>query len=253
MTVAGVTSSTISVQWASVPCIHQNGDIRGYSVQYKVMGSGNTQTMNVTGGGTTQTTISGLTPSTDYSIQVAAVNSAGTGVYSNPVLQRTSMSYSFPLLFCVFRDISPAPSPPTDVRAVQNGPTSIIVTWSPSTGATGYRIQYDSTGGHNGSDIIDGNDTASLLLTGLENGQTYTISVVATFQDLSSNAIQIEVILSKIHTDIFSNDFILHLYSSPSSRTGVSEGEFHNSQFHLPLLECCQWQGGQLGGDVETH
>ena len=30
--------------------------------------------------------ISGLTPSTNYSIEVAAVNSAGTGVYSDPLI-----------------------------------------------------------------------------------------------------------------------------------------------------------------------
>ena len=83
VTVTGVTSSTISVQWGSVPCIHQNGDITGYSVQYEVMGSGNTQTMNVTGAGVTEATLSNLTPSTTYSVQVAAVNSAGTGVFSN--------------------------------------------------------------------------------------------------------------------------------------------------------------------------
>ena len=139
------------------------------------------------------------------------------------------------------------------MKAVQNGPTSVLVSWSPSIGATDYRIQYDSTGGHSGSETIDGINTASLSLTGLENGQTYTISVVAIYQDLFSNAIQIEVILSKLHIDIFSNDIILRLYSSPSSRTGVGEGELHNSQLHLPLLECCQWQGGQLGSGVETH
>ena len=35
------------------------------------------------------TTISGLTPSTNYSIEVAAVNSAGTGVYSAAVISET--------------------------------------------------------------------------------------------------------------------------------------------------------------------
>ena len=92
VTVTGVTSSTISVQWGSVPCIHQNGDITGYSVQYEVMGSGNTQTMPVSGAATTQTTISGLTPSTNYSVQVAAESTGGIGVYSNPVYEHTNMS-----------------------------------------------------------------------------------------------------------------------------------------------------------------
>ena len=89
------------------------------------------------------------------------------------------------------------------MTAVQNGPTSIRVFWGPSTGATGYRIQYDSTGGHSGSETIDGSDTVSWSLTGLQNGQTYTISVVATYEDLSSNAIQVEIILSKIDISLF--------------------------------------------------
>ena len=89
VTTSNPSSSTISVQWGSVPCIHQNGDITGYSVQYEVMGSGDTQTMPVSGAATTQTTISGLTPSTTYSIEVAAVNNAGTGVYGDPTNQLT--------------------------------------------------------------------------------------------------------------------------------------------------------------------
>ena len=89
VTVTDVNSSSITVQWGSVPCIHQNGVITGYSVQYRVEGSGNTETMTVNGASTTQTTISGLNPSTTYSIQVAAVNSAGTGVYSDPETAET--------------------------------------------------------------------------------------------------------------------------------------------------------------------
>ena len=81
---SGVTSSSITVQWGAVDCIHHNGDITGYSVRYGVQGSGSTQIINVSGGDTRQTTISGLNPSTTYSIQVVAVNSAGTGVYSDP-------------------------------------------------------------------------------------------------------------------------------------------------------------------------
>ncbi|CAI8028414.1 Receptor-type tyrosine-protein phosphatase S, partial [Geodia barretti] len=82
VTVTDVTSSTITVQWGEVPCIHQNGAITGYSVQYGVMGSGSTQIVTVDGATMTETTIENLTPSTTYSIEVAAVNNAGTGVYS---------------------------------------------------------------------------------------------------------------------------------------------------------------------------
>ena len=61
--------------------------------------------MKYTGGGSTETiedsngriiVISDLEPSTHYSIRVAVVNSAGTGLYSNPVYQLTAgMFYIF--------------------------------------------------------------------------------------------------------------------------------------------------------------
>ena len=70
-------------------CIQRNGDITGYSVRYGVQGDGNTQTESVSRGDTTETIISGLQSSTNYSIELAAVNSAGIGVSSNPVNQLT--------------------------------------------------------------------------------------------------------------------------------------------------------------------
>ena len=80
------TSSSITVQWGAVDCIHRNGDITGYSVRYGVQGSGSTQNTSVS---VNEATLSGLTPSTTYSIDVAAVNGAGTGVYSDPMDQLT--------------------------------------------------------------------------------------------------------------------------------------------------------------------
>ena len=56
----------------------------GYSVWYGVLWSGSAQTELVSGGDVSQTTISGLEPSMIYSIEVAAVNSAGVGLYSAP-------------------------------------------------------------------------------------------------------------------------------------------------------------------------
>ena len=88
MAVTGVTSTTITVQWGSVPCIHQNGDITGFSVRY------GSEAVNVTGdssGGTY--TIPDLIHSTNYPIQVAAMNGAGTGDYSAAVDQLTEGSY----------------------------------------------------------------------------------------------------------------------------------------------------------------
>ena len=93
VSVSEVTSTSITVQWGEVDCIHSNGDITGYTVLYAVQVNGSIQTVSVSGGGSTQTIISGLTPSTNYSIEVAAVNSVGTGVYSNVIVQLTRGIY----------------------------------------------------------------------------------------------------------------------------------------------------------------
>ena len=59
-------------------CIHHNGDITGYSVQYEVVGSGSTQTVNISSSGVM---ITGLTPDTSYVVAVAGVNRIGIGEY----------------------------------------------------------------------------------------------------------------------------------------------------------------------------
>ena len=87
VSISAVTSSSITVQWEMVPCIHRNGDITGYSVQYGIQGQ-STQTMSVDSKGGSYE-ITGLQSSTTYSIQVAAMNSAGTGDYSDPYLITT--------------------------------------------------------------------------------------------------------------------------------------------------------------------
>ena len=83
VSVSEVTSSSITVQWGAVPCIHRNGDITGYSVQYGVVGSESTQNMTVSGA---SASITGLVESTTYTIEVAAVNNAGIGVHSEPMM-----------------------------------------------------------------------------------------------------------------------------------------------------------------------
>ena len=80
MTVTSVSSSTITLGWGSVPCIHQNGEITGYTIQYGAMGSGDKQTVETS---ETEVTLSSLTPETNYEISVAAVNTEGTGVSEN--------------------------------------------------------------------------------------------------------------------------------------------------------------------------
>jgi len=93
-----VTTSSITVQWGAVNCIHRNGNITGYSVQYGVPGrfQGDETYLMVSGdssGG--MHVISGLRVSTTYAIGVAAVNSAGTGDYSDTIMEQTESKYSY--------------------------------------------------------------------------------------------------------------------------------------------------------------
>ena len=67
-------------------CRHRNGEITGYRVKYGEEGSseGERSVQTVSGdssGG--RGTVTGLAPGTLYVVQVAAVNNAGTGVYSS--------------------------------------------------------------------------------------------------------------------------------------------------------------------------
>ena len=71
----------ITVKWDPVDCIHQNGLITGYSVQYYQQGREN-ESMNDTTA-MLEFTITDLQPYTVYVIGVAAVNDAGIGVYGN--------------------------------------------------------------------------------------------------------------------------------------------------------------------------
>ena len=76
--------------------------------------------------------------------------------------------------------------------AVQEGLTSVRVSWSPPSppgDTTGYMISY--SGGSSGSvDVSDGS-TSTHTLTGLANGASYTISIVGTSQHFPSDTIQV--------------------------------------------------------------
>ena len=87
-----VTASSITVHWEEVPCLHRNGQITGYRVQ--AVRNGMTEKSINVASNTRQATISRLSPSTLYTVQVAAVNSAGTGPYSTGINIRTSGMYT---------------------------------------------------------------------------------------------------------------------------------------------------------------
>ena len=76
--------------------------------------------------------------------------------------------------------------------AVQEGLTSVRVSWSPPSplwDTTGYRISY-SDGSSVSVDVSDGS-TNTHTLTGLVNGANYTISIVGTSLHFNSDTIQV--------------------------------------------------------------
>ena len=86
-------------------------------------------------------------------------------------------------------------SAPTNLMAFQQCVTSIIVFWSPPTplgDTTGYRIHYNDS---NSSDSVDvsGGSTDNYLLTGLQNGESYTIFIVATSEHFYSESVTVNL------------------------------------------------------------
>ena len=87
LTNTSVESRSLTVVWGTVPCPDQRGPITGYRLRY----SNGTSIVNTTGEGSRQHVLTGLTPFTSYSVQVAAVNAGGTGPYSDPALTVETM------------------------------------------------------------------------------------------------------------------------------------------------------------------
>ena len=73
----------ITVQWGPVDCIHHNGDITGYTVQYGAKGSENMEYVTVSGPKSAEFNLTRLTPFTTYCIKVAAININGTGEFKS--------------------------------------------------------------------------------------------------------------------------------------------------------------------------
>ena len=75
-----ITANSITVQWKEVPCLHRNGEIIGYTVVARTSGEDDLF-IDVDVDDGREATVSGLHPSTTYSVAVAAVNSAATGPF----------------------------------------------------------------------------------------------------------------------------------------------------------------------------
>ena len=100
-------------------------------------------------------------------------------------------------IYAVMLHIPPVAPVPTNLTAVQDGLTGIRVSWSPPTplgATTGYSIFY-SSGNSSETVHISGGSSDNYLVAGLQNGQSYNISMIATSQYLPSDSLKTKATL----------------------------------------------------------
>ena len=108
--VTNKSSSSITIEWKPPysQCRAINGNITSYSIRYTINPNGIPQTTSQSEG--LKITLTGLTPFTNYSIEVAAVNENGdVGVYSVHQLVMTDEARMF-IYYCLLPSLSLSPS-----------------------------------------------------------------------------------------------------------------------------------------------
>ena len=79
------------MEWDGVECIERNTEITSYTVCYNPPSSDGTNEVSASGNGNNggSVTLIGLTPSTSYSIEVAADSDRGRGPFSDAISAMT--------------------------------------------------------------------------------------------------------------------------------------------------------------------
>ena len=209
--------TSIQVSWTPSPSVR---DTTGYGIEYTSDG-GSSDSVTVSGDATTHL-LEGLQSGETYTISIITISDESTSDPSmvvihlnvtghiNAILRRHPLIIMYvPLCHVVEEGMEeeivegivtlsffpPVASAPTNVMAVQEGLTSIRVSWTPSSDATGYILSYTG-GGSSDSVTVSGGSTDNYLLTGLVMDASYTISIIATSQHFSSHAVELQVIIT---------------------------------------------------------
>ena len=150
-------------------------------------------------------------------------------------------------------------SAPTDLMAVQENSTAIRVSWTPPTplrDTTGYIVYY--SGGSSGRVNVTDGETDRYLLTDLQNGDSYNISIVGKSTHFFSERVfypssfPLSELLQPMY--ITSSSAPLTVIHFLSSRHAKCSGEFNScSNHHHSLLEYSQWHSCQLCGKLEER
>ncbi len=158
----------VSLGWIA-PSSNGGSAITNYTIQYSSDGGTSWSTFPRSASTATAAMVTGLTNGTSYVFQVAAVNMAGTGGWSNNSSNVTPRT---------------VPAVPTSaIGTAGNGQVSLSWTAPSSNGGsamTDYTIQYSSDGGIGWSTFSHSASTATTAtVTGLTNGTRYLFRVAA--------------------------------------------------------------------------
>ena len=168
-------NAQLVVTWTAVD------NATGYTVQWTSSGQGyNTgdRQATVTTGSTTRYTIPSLTNGTEYTVRVIATR---TGADDGPPSDEMTGTPRVPP--------PPPPPPVTDLAQVLGvgvvpGNAQLVVTWTAVSTATGYTVQWMSSGqGYNTGDrqaTVTTGSTTRYTIPSLTNGTEYTVRVIAT-------------------------------------------------------------------------
>ena len=168
-------NAQLVVTWTAVD------NATGYTVQWTSGGQGyNTgdRQATVTSGSTTRYTIPSLTNGTEYTVRVIATR---TGADDGPPSDEMTGTPRVPP--------PPPPPPVTDLAQVMGvgvvpGNAQLVVTWTAVDNATGYTVQWTSSGqGYNTGDrqaTVTSGSTTRYTIPSLTNGTEYTVRVIAT-------------------------------------------------------------------------
>lgn len=161
LAVDAVATSAIDADWSAPDT---GGSVTSYTLRWRVHGSGSAWSSR-TGFSGRSGRITGLSPSTDYEVQVRANGPGGSSGYSASARATTADP--------------PAPGVPTMVAA-SAGDTTIMVTWGdPSDGGAAANYTVEWTAGGVGLTHTLAAGTNRYTITGLTNDVEYTIRVRA--------------------------------------------------------------------------
>ena len=165
-------NASVSLTWT--PTTSGTSPIVGFTVT-AFNETSNVTTVDACPGSTSSTstscTVTGLTNGDNYTFEVAAINSSGTGGFSSAT-----------------EVVTPATTPGTPtITSVAGGNTAVTVSWSTpvdnGSAISGYTVSFDNTSANTSATDVCATSTSSTLtsctVTGLINGDSYTFTVAA--------------------------------------------------------------------------